>query len=386
MYTITRVLLSLVMGLMLTTLSAQEKQADTIRKVQPVNNKEKMNPTEGESALDTSQAEQIEKLNKAKDDVKKEEKEFLRQEVENINIRLERGDITAKEADELKNEAALKRAKNIENRIAIIDNKIALVQRNNANYMASDNSGSGVIVRLGGDEDTSESFLYVGPKEYDKPRKYDRRTRSDVVFGIGFNNAIIDGQSLDDSPYKLGGSGFVELGYAWTTRLLNNSNAIRIKYGFSFQWNKLNIKDNQYLVNTDGDIGLEEFSLNLDKAKYRMTNLVFPLHFEFGPSRKIDQGSYVRYSTRRQLKIGVGAYGGFNIQTIQKLKYKNESGKNTKDKIKGDYNPSDLIYGLSGYVALGGVAIYCKYDLNPIFKDQAIDQNNISLGIRFDMD
>ena len=124
MYTITRVLLSLVMGLMLTTLSAQEKQADTIRKVQPVNNKEKMNPTEGESALDTSQAEQIEKLNKAKDDVKKEEKEFLRQEVENINIRLERGDITAKEADELKNEAALKRAKNIENRIAIIDTLI----------------------------------------------------------------------------------------------------------------------------------------------------------------------------------------------------------------------------------------------------------------------
>ena len=80
MYTITRVLLSLVMGLMLTTLSAQEKQADTIRKVQPVNNKEKMNPTEGESALDTSQAEQIEKLNKAKDDVKKEEKEFLLQQ------------------------------------------------------------------------------------------------------------------------------------------------------------------------------------------------------------------------------------------------------------------------------------------------------------------
>ena len=86
------------------------------------------------------------------------------------------------------------------------------------------------------------------------------------------------------------------------------------------------------------------------------------------------------------VKIGLGAYGGFNIQTVQKLKYENESGKNTKDKIKGDYNPSDLIYGLSGYVALGGVAIYCKYDLNPIFKDQAVKQNNISLGLRFDMD
>jgi hypothetical protein len=117
-----------------------------------------------------------------------------------------------------------------------------------------------------------------------------------------------------------------------------------------------------------------------------MTNLVFPLHFEFGPSRKIDRGSYVRYSTKRQFKIGIGGYGGFNIQTMQKLKYTNENGNNEKDKFKGDYNPSDLIYGLSGYVALGGVAIYCKYDLNPIFKDQTFEQNNISLGIRFDMD
>jgi hypothetical protein len=178
----------------------------------------------------------------------------------------------------------------------------------------------------------------------------------------------------------------VELGYAWTTRLFNNSNAVRVKYGFSFQWNKLDIRDNQYFVNNDGEIGLEPFPTNLKKAKYRMTNLVFPLHFEFGPSRKIDKGSYVRYSTRNQFKIGIGGYGGFNIQTMQKLKYTNENGNNVKDKFKGDYNPSDLIYGVSGYVALGGVAVYCKYDLNPIFRNQPVEQHNISLGIRFDMD
>lgn len=386
MYTITRGLLVLIMGLVVFTADAQEKQGDTINRVEPMNKQGQMSPPKNQDGLDATQKQQIEKLNKAKEEVQREEKEFLKLEIKNINIRLERGDITAEEADKLKNEAAAKRAKNIENRTAIIDNKIALVQRNNAHYIDRENTGSGVIVRLGGDDDTSDSFVYVGPPEFDKPRAYNRRTTSDVVFGIGFNNALIEGQSLDDSPYKIGGSGFVELGYAWKTRLFNNSNAVRVKYGFSFQWNKLNVKDNQYFVNTDGAISLEKFPLNLDKAKYRMTNLVFPVHFEFGPSRKIDRGSYVRYSTRRQFKIGIGGYGGFNIQTIQKLKYENESGKKTKDKIKGDYNPSDLIYGLSGYVALGGVAIYCKYDLNPIFKDQATKQNNISLGIRFDMD
>jgi hypothetical protein len=28
--------------------------------------------------------------------------------------------------------------------------------------------------------------------------------------------------------------------------------------------------------------------------------------------------------------------------------------------------------------------LYLKYDLNPMFKDNAIKQNNISLGVRFD--
>jgi hypothetical protein len=372
MFNTTRMIMSLVLILILGMVGAQETKKDSTI-----------------TTTEVAKQKQIDKLNQAKEQVRKEEKEFLKKEVENINLRLERGEISAEEADRLKNEAAAKRAQNIENRIAIIDNKIELIRRNEGDYSEVDEDEDDedrMIIRIGGDDETSESFVYFGSEKYDRPRKYDRRTRSDVVFAIGFNNAIIEGESLDDSPYKIGGSGFVELGYAWTTRLLNNSNAVRIKYGFSFQWNKLNIRDNQYFVNNDGEIELETFPLNLKKAKYRMTNLVFPLHFEFGPSRKIDRGSYTKYSTRKQLKIGVGGYGGFNLQTMQKLKYTNVSGNNTKDKIKGAYNPSDLIYGLSGYVALGGVAVYCKYDLNPIFRNQSVEQRNISLGIRFDMD
>ncbi len=44
------------------------------------------------------------------------------------------------------------------------------------------------------------------------------------------------------------------------------------------------------------------------------------------------------------------------------------------------------MYGLSSYIAFDDVALYVKYDLSPIFNDQAIDQNNISLGLRFDVD
>lgn len=131
-------------------------------------------------------------------------------------------------------------------------------------------------------------------------------------------------------------------------------------------------------------VSLEEYPINLKKSKFRTTNLVVPIHFEFGPSKKIEREDYFRYSTYRKFKIGIGGYGGFVIQSLQKLKY-TEDGQKQKDKFK-DYNTNNFVYGVSSYISWGNVGIYAKYDLSTIFKDQAIDQNNISLGIRFDMD
>ena len=367
MYNLTRLFCITCFLCVLSSLNAQGQQKDS-----------------SETRSQTVKTEQIKKLNKAKEQVKKEEKEFLKQEIENINIRLDRGDITAAEADALKNEAAEKRAQNIENRIAIIDNKIQLIERNENSYANLDDDDE-FKISIGLDEESESTVISIGGSNVVKPKKYDRRTTCDFVFAVGLNNALFDGEYIDDSPYRTR-STFWEIGWAWKTRVFNNSNAVRFKYGFSVTWNKLNIKNNQYLVNDEGDILLEDFPGNLDVAKYRMTNLVVPVHFEFGPSRKKDRGSYIRYSTRRQFKIGLGGYAGLNLQTRQKLKYETEGDGRVKEKIDGAYKPSHLIYGLSGYVGVGNFALYCKYDLNPIFRDQVVDQNNISIGVRFDFD
>ena len=84
---------------------------------------------------------------------------------------------------------------------------------------------------------------------------------------------------------------------------------MRLKYGLSFQWNKLDIKDDLYFIETDDVVSLEESAFNLNKSKFRTTNLVVPVHFEFGPSKKIEGENYFRYSTRKKFKIGVGGYG-----------------------------------------------------------------------------
>lgn len=320
----------------------------------------------------------IETLEQLKEAILSEEKDLLKVEVEAINQKLERAEITKDKADELKQEAAQKHALNIENRLAILDNQIELLKRNpQANSTYNDNNYS---ISIGG----GGQFIKIKSRKQSPP-KYDIRTGNKLLFAIGFNNTIIDGQSLDDSPYEIGGSGFVELGWLWNTRLLKKSNFVRMSYGLSLQWNKLSIKDNLYFVEDGDQTGLEEFPLDLKKSKFRTTSLVVPLHFEFGPSKMKDYGDRIRFFTDDQFKIGIGGFAGVNLSTLQKLKYKVD-GDQQKDKIKKDFNTTNFVYGLSAYVGVGDFSVYAKYNLNDLFKDQAVDQNNVSLGLRWALD
>lgn len=327
----------------------------------------------------------IETLKTQKEKITQQEKEALKQEVKDINRRLQDGDLSPEEAKVLKAEVAKKRALNIENRVAIIDNQISLLERNQGQTLTISeddddyDDDEGFSIRIDG-----EPIFFTNSRRWKDDIKYDRRTYSDPVFAIGLNNALIDGQSLDNSPYKIGGSRFFEMGWQWRTRVFRNSNWLRFNYGFSFQFNGLKPDDNQVFVREGDQTVLEEFEFELDKSKLRMDNLVFPVHFEFGPSRFRKTEKSIRYSIHNQFRMGIGGYGGFNLGTRQKLKYTRD-GEKVKDKFKRDYNTSDLIYGLSGYIGVDEVLLYVKYDLNPIFKDADVEQRNISLGLRFDL-
>ena len=331
--------------------------------------------------------DKIQDLKEQKEKITQEEKEALKDEVEVIDKRLERGSINAEEATELKEDAARRRALNIENRLAIIDNKIALLERNKDDDLGDDDSTidreeeTGVSIKI--DDDV---WIKIDDEEWDiftDKAKYDRRTYSDLVFAFGLNNAIIKGQSINDTPYKVWGSRFFEIGWTWRTRVFNNTNFMRFHYGFSFQFNGLKSQDNlYYVVDDEGKTVQAPFEYPLSKSKLRMDNLVIPIHFEFGPFKTTRSENRIRYSLKDQFRIGVGAYGGLNMGTRQKLKY-DQDGSNRKTKIKGGLNSSPFIYGLSGYMGVNCFSVYVKYDLNPIFKSPSDEQRNISFGLRF---
>ncbi len=326
---------------------------------------------------------EIEELNRQREQIEVQERDALKREVESINERRDLGQITAEEAVILKENAAVKRAKNIEDRLAIIDSRIALLERNRGELLEGETEGElreEEKITIIEKDDSWDAF----DKDY-QYHKYDRRTYSNGIIAFGLNNAIPEGGTLNDSPYSAWRSRFFEIGWAWRTRVFNNTNFMRFHYGFSFTFNGLRNSDNLYFTQDDeGRVVREVFPEDLDKSKLRTDNLIFPLHFEFGPSKKTITDTNIRYSISRQFRLGIGGYTGINLGTRQKLKY-SSNGENIKVKNKGGFNPNEFIYGVSGWIGVGSVQFNVRYDLQTILKDSDIQENNISFGLRFEI-
>lgn len=326
-----------------------------------------------------------------------EEKNALKAEVEAIDKQVEEGKISKEKAQELKLEIAKMRANNIETKVAIEEAKLSQLINDKVEGKIADGTTSkkkgGTIVIIGGSEDeigdnTTEidlgSMKIYNGNEHKKERK-SKRTTSQFVFSFGLNNVVTEGENMEDSDFKVWGSHFYEWGFTFNSRILKDHNLLHAKYGLSLMYNNLRPTDNRYFVKDGDQTYLETATVNLDDSRFRNVYLVAPLHleFDFTPKKQSADGSKTYFRTHQSVRLGIGGYGGFRIKSKQKLCFE-EDDLNVDTKQKGDFNVSDFTYGLSSYIGYKAVSLYVKYDLNTIFKHNNIDQNNVSLGMRFD--
>ncbi|WP_447635074.1 hypothetical protein [Flavobacterium microcysteis] len=310
--------------------------------------------------------------------ITKEEKDALKEEVEAVNKLLDRGEISLEEADKRKLELAEVRAKNIETRVGMEEAKLTDLVREK------------VDGRLPSEGRRTAFSIYW---EKDSPRRdsirndrSESRTTSQFVFAVGLNNVVTDGDlsSVEGSDYRVWGSHFYEWGIAFNTRLAKNHNLLHAKYGLSLMYNNLRPTDNRSFVVDGNKTTLETNPIHLKDSRFRNVYLVVPVHLEldFTKKRVTEKKTYFR--SHESFRMGIGGYAGINVKSKQILRYEIDD-HNVKERTKGDYNVNDFIYGLSAYVGYSEVSLYIKYDLSPIFRNNAVDQNNISLGIRFDL-
>ncbi len=300
--------------------------------------------------------------------ISKEEKGALKEEIEAVNKELEAGTITREQADAKKLLLAETRSKNIETRIAQAQDELKdLVQQK-------------VDGKLKDSKTKTFSFNFVN----DTVKRPERRTTSQFVFAMGVNNLVTDG-AVANSDYRYWGSHFYEWGVTWNTRLMKNDNLLHLKYGMSLMYNNLRPTDNRYFVVNGDQTDLVESPIHLEDSRFRNVYITTPLHLEFDFTKaKMNKEGKKMFHTHESFRFGIGGYAGVRVKSKQILKYE-DGGRDVTQKTRGNFNANDFIYGVSTYLGYGATSIYLKYDLNPLFKDNAIKQNNISLGVRFDL-
>lgn len=313
--------------------------------------------------------------------ITKTEKDSLQKEVADVNAQLQKGLITSQQADAKKQQLAQKRATNIESRVTPLQEELKnLVQE----------KVDGKLMESYKPNRFEISFNKSKGKMTEAKKKYmdsisnvsERRTTSQFVFATGVNNLVTDGK-VAGSDYRYLGSHFYEWGLTNNTRLLKESNLLHLKYGLSLMYNNLRPTDNRVFVKSGDQTDLETSATHLKDSRFRNVYLVAPLHFELDFSKTKMNGDKKVFKSHESVRIGFGGYAGVRIKSKQFQKFEDDDQKYTL-KQKGDFNANNFIYGLSAYIGYKQTSLYVKYDLNPLFKDNAVKQNNVSLGVRFD--
>lgn len=303
--------------------------------------------------------------------VTKEEKAALKEEVEAVNVQLSEGKITQEQADKRKKELAEARAVIIEEKVTLAQNELNDLVQQKVDGKIKEDSSRVYIIRFNHKRSNCDSI------------RGERRTTSQFVFAMGLNNTLTDGK-LQDANYRFMGSHFYEWGFTFNSRLMKNDNLLHAKYGLSLMYNNLRPTDNRNFVVNGNQTVLQTNAINLEESRFRNVYLVAPVHLEFDFSRPKVSNGKTYFRTHKSFRFGIGGYAGINVKTKQILKY-DQDDLDYKTRIKGEYNVNNLIYGLSSYIGYKELSLYCKYDLNPLFQDNLVKENNVSLGLRLDL-
>jgi hypothetical protein len=305
------------------------------------------------------------------ENITKEEKSELKKEVEAVNNQLEKGLISKEEANNEKQKLAETRAKNIEVRVAVEQQKLEVLVQDKVDGKIKEYDK---VVNIFG--------FPVNVKNENFNKSY-KRTTTQFVLAFGANN-LVTNRAVANSDFYYWQSHFFEWGYTENTRIFKNNNLLHLKYGFSVIYNNICPTDNRYFVpDGNGQTNLEVFPYKLEDSRFKNVYLVAPLHLEFDFSGNKSTNGNSSFSTHKSIRFGIGGYGGLRIKSKQKMYYNVDDDK-IRIKTKGDFNANDFIYGISTYLGYKETSLYLKYDLNPLFKNNTVDQNNISLGVRFD--
>lgn len=328
---------------------------------------------------------EIKKISNEMEVIINKEQTWLKNKVDETNELMASNKLSTEEAENIKKEAAIQSAQRLEKELAPLEIQLSQLVKDKAEGNLKTESID--EDKKNSDSDEAQFNFSYKPKKTKKVLKGEPRTTSQGVFAVGLNIVLIDGDinSLNDSDFHLNNSRFYEWGFTNKTRMFKHHNLLHLKYGLSLRYNNLRPKEDQFFDEVGAQTNLVSDDRSFNKDPYfRNMQLVLPMYLEFDFTKKRNnQNGDVVFKTQKSVRAGVGGYGGLNLRTKQILHY-TDNGNKVSEIARGDFNTNRFIYGVGAYVGYKEMSLYAKYDLNPLFSDNDIAMNNISLGLRFD--
>jgi len=307
----------------------------------------------------------------------KEQQDSLQLQINKIDERIKNAEITEEDATALKQEAKENYALALED---ILYEKIDSI------WLKKQEIDEQVYGKLTDEEmevevlqDSTQGPPPPAMENPYKPKLFkNSKYKPGVKLAIGWNNMFWnnDFSTLESSPYSERGSIFIEFGFNKTIPLSKKSNLFNFVYGIDFKYSELKLFNNLYHKDLGDITVITTHSEELKKSKLTTSQILIPIEFILDFSKKSED-----LKTKKGFKMGVGGYVGVNYYTTEMIKFKNSELR--KQINYGNFNTNPIVYGLSGTIGFGKVALYTTYDLNTFYKNG--NSNNISAGIRFDL-
>lgn len=242
-------------------------------------------------------------------------------------------------------------------------------------------------------ETTEENYDYDWGKET-SPFDYAMGVQLDTVvkyktqiipyLAVGVGNVAIDG-AFANSEFGYLRSNYVEFGVAARTPFSKANNKWGVRYGLGIKYNGLATTENRLFGFRGGNQTVTMSSpikLRKNYAYLRNTYINIPISLDFTTTTKSYNEANRRFTTIAGMNFGIGGYLGYNINSKQHLRYDVGDYKNYEQQ-KGDWNVNNFQYGLMAYAGTDNLKVVFKYDLNPVFSNNTVDQNYWSIGIQF---
>ncbi|GJH39977.1 hypothetical protein RCZ04_05270 [Capnocytophaga sp. HP1101] len=334
----------------------------------------------------TAQEHSKETIKKSKytiDSIVFAEKETLKKKLSAVNQLLKEKKISEELSQQMKEELTATTEKNIKEKTATEAEHLAKLIREQATS-TSTGTESNTLTTTGKSEAykrAMEELENIFQKKEEKKVNTNRALDEiGLYMAIGFHN-LNSSNGFGDNRFKPLGSKSFEIGFTSGFRLLKTNNLLHINYGIAWMHDGLKFKDSEYFVRENEVTKSVAYTANnLNKSKLRTNYLIVPIDFEFDFTSPKTKNGVTTYPVHDSFRVGFGGYVGVSIGNSQKIRY--DDGSIHKNVLRNDLNISPWIYGLSAHLGYKNYAIYARYNLTPLFRNNPVNEYPFSIGIR----